>query len=116
MKRVFVEFPGFAKNIKTHRISEQAIMNLQNDIMAGKGDMIQNTGGLKKIRFGTETRGKSGAYRAIFVDYSEYGVTIVLEIFAKNEKANLKKDEINDFRQFKKLLDKFMRERYGKKT
>ena len=38
-----------------------------------KGDVIQGTGGLRKIRFAFENRGKSGSVRVCYVDFVVYG-------------------------------------------
>jgi len=113
MKRTFIEFPGFSASLKRYEIRDDAVRQLQHDIMAGGGDTIRNTGGLSKIRMGGMERGKSGSFRVIYADYPQYSITILLEIFSKNEKANLLKCEENEFKKIKKQLDRMVEAYYG---
>ena len=50
-------------------------------------------GGVRKVRFASHGRGKSGGVRVIYYFYSEAIPVFLLEIFAKNEKSNLSKAE-----------------------
>ena len=113
MKRMFVEFPGFAKLVRSGQISDRMIKALQTDIMAGQGDVIKGTGGLKKVRFGMEASGKRGGLRAVFADYPQFGVTVLLDAFAKNKQAGLRPSEVNEFRKFKAQLDEAVEAEYG---
>jgi hypothetical protein len=53
------------------------------------GVLLQGTGGLRKLRFGSGSKGKSGGVRVVYYFFSEYAPVYLLEVFAKNEKANL---------------------------
>jgi hypothetical protein len=59
---------------------------------------LQGKGGVRKVRFAGEGRGKSGAYRVIYYYHSEDIPLFVLALFAKNEKANLTKAERNELK------------------
>ena len=53
------------------------------------GDVIEGTGGARKVRFAGKGKGKSGGYRVItFFTGTEVPV-FLLNIFAKNEKTDL---------------------------
>ena len=53
------------------------------------GDVMEGTGGARKVRFAGKSRGKSGGYR-IITFYSGPDIPVfLLNIFAKNERANL---------------------------
>jgi hypothetical protein len=53
------------------------------------GDVIEGTGGARKVRFAGKGKGKSGGYRVItFFTGAEVPV-FLLNIFAKNEKTDL---------------------------
>ena len=53
------------------------------------GDVMEGTGGARKLRFSGKGKGKSGGYRVITF-YSGTGVPVfLLNVFAKNERANL---------------------------
>lgn len=68
------------------------------DFIAGhplKGDVVIGTGGLRKVRFGRGARGKSGGVRVIYYYYNADHPIFLLEIFGKNEQADLSKAERN---------------------
>ncbi|MCC7269392.1 MAG: type II toxin-antitoxin system RelE/ParE family toxin [Rhodocyclaceae bacterium] len=59
------------------------------------GDLIEGTGGVRKLRWARGGRGKSGGVRAIYYVHSEAMPLYLLTLFAKNERANLSKAERN---------------------
>ena len=62
------------------------------------GDVMPETGGIRKIRWAIRGRGKSGGVRVIYYFHNEAMPLIVLDLFAKNEKANLSRAERNALR------------------
>ena len=59
------------------------------------GDLMEGTGGVRKLRWGRGGRGKSGGVRVIYYVHSEAMPLYLLTLFAKNERANLSKAERN---------------------
>ncbi len=59
------------------------------------GDLIEGTGGVRKMRWARDGRGKSGGVRVIYYFYSEAMPLYLLTMFAKSERANLTKAERN---------------------
>lgn len=57
------------------------------------GDVLQGTGGVRKIRWTTGSKGKSGGARVIYFFYNERIPIFLLTTFAKKEKGNLSKSE-----------------------
>ena len=55
----------------------------------GAGDILQGTGGIRKVRFAREGGGKSGGFRVIYFFHSQDIPLFALNLFAKNEKANI---------------------------
>jgi hypothetical protein len=53
------------------------------------GEIMQGTGGVRKVRVALAGRGKSGGARVIYYFHSERLPVFALSVFAKNEKANL---------------------------
>ncbi len=53
------------------------------------GEIMQGTGGVRKVRVALDGRGKSGGARVIYYFHSEHLPLFALTIFAKNEKSNL---------------------------
>lgn len=59
------------------------------------GDLIEGTGGVRKLRWARDGRGKSGGVRVIYYFHSGAMPLYLLTMFAKNERANLSKAERN---------------------
>ncbi len=60
------------------------------------GDIMEGTGGVRKLRWGRQGRGKSGGVRVIYYVHSDLMPLYLLTVFAKNERANLSKAERNE--------------------
>jgi hypothetical protein len=59
------------------------------------GDLIQGTGGARKLRWARKGQGKSGGFRVITFYHSEGIPVFLLDIYGKNEKSNLSDAEKN---------------------
>jgi hypothetical protein len=68
------------------------------------GDVMQGTGGVRKLRWARGGRGKSGGARVIYYFHSEAMPLYLLTVFGKNEKANLSKAERNDLAKLAGML------------
>ena len=53
------------------------------------GEIIQGTGGLRKMRFAIGNRGKSHSIRILYIDFSYYEKTYFLFAYPKNELENI---------------------------
>jgi hypothetical protein len=62
------------------------------------GDLMEGTGGARKLRFAAKGKGKSGGYRIITFFAAQNVPVFLLDIFAKGEKVNLSKAERNELR------------------
>ena len=62
------------------------------------GDTLEGTGGVKKLRWAIEGRGKSGGARIVYLDIVFAEHIYLLTAFPKNEKANLSKQERNQMK------------------
>jgi hypothetical protein len=68
------------------------------------GDLIEGTGGVRKLRWGRGGRGKSGGVRVIYYYHSELMPLYLLTLFAKNEQDNLSKAERNELAKLVDIL------------
>jgi hypothetical protein len=68
------------------------------------GDLVPGTGGVRKLRWALEGRGKRGGARVIYFYHSVDIPLFALTAYAKNERANLSQQDRNSFRQLTKLL------------
>jgi hypothetical protein len=59
------------------------------------GDLIQGTGGVRKLRWRRGGSGKSSGVRVIYYFHSERMPLYLLTVFAKNERADLNQAERN---------------------
>jgi hypothetical protein len=95
----FIETPLFTRQIKTIATDEE-LRALQIELIQfpTRGDLIQQTGGLRKIRMATGSQGKSSSVRVIYFLATEEIVWFVLaypksvkDTLTDAEKAALKK-------------------------
>jgi len=68
------------------------------------GALIQGTGGVRKLRWRLEGRGKRGGARVIYLYQKADLPLFALTIFAKNERADLSQQDRNDVHRLTKLL------------
>lgn len=70
------------------------------------GVIMQGAGGIRKLRWASGGKGKSGGVRVIYYYHSESIPLFLLTLFGKSEKANLSKAERNDLAKLTSLLAK----------
>jgi len=102
-----VETPSFLRDAKKLLYDEERealVIFLSSTPNAG--DLIKGTGGIRKIRWAREDSGKSGAYRVIYFFHSMEIPLFILNVFAKNEKANISQAERNELKKLTGLLVK----------
>ena len=68
------------------------------------GEIIPETGGVRKIRWALAGRGKRGGARVIYYYHNERLPVFLLAAYAKNEKANLSKAERNAMKRLVPIL------------
>ena len=102
------EFIRRAESLPT----EQQRMDLMTSIGTNPetGDIMSGTGGVRKLRWAIEGKGKRGGARVIYYFHNESMPILLLTVFAKNVKDNLAPGERN---QIKKLVSSLVAG-YGK--
>lgn len=87
--------------------TEDDLLDLQLMLLDNpkKGSVMQGTGGLRKMRYAFEGRGKSGSVRVLYVDFEIHERILFLNVFAKDEKENLTKEERNQIKNVMKALE-----------
>ncbi|XNO42958.1 type II toxin-antitoxin system RelE/ParE family toxin [Sinorhizobium meliloti] len=68
------------------------------------GDVVQGTGGIRKVRWALYGRGKRGGARVIYFYHDTDMPLFALTAYAKNERADLSQQDKNDFRQLTTML------------
>ncbi len=105
MKATFVELPAFSRH-RSDYLDDEAFRGLQLALMANPeaGDLIEGTGGLRKMRHGDPRRGKGkrGGLRVIYYWWDGRSQFWLFTVYDKGEMADLSSDE-------KKLLRDMLR-------
>jgi len=70
------------------------------------GDIIPGTGGVRKLRWAREGKGKRGGLRVIYYFHNETFPVFLLTVYSKSQKANLTKAERNEWRRLVSVLVK----------
>ena len=68
------------------------------------GDLVPGTGGVRKLRWGLEGRGKRSGARVIYFYHDPEVPIFMLTAYAKNERADLSQQDRNDFRKLTVML------------
>ena len=112
MKRHIVQTRAFAKAVDEF-IAKKRL--LHEDFEAFKktltenpeaGDLIPGTGGVRKTRLKSATKGKSGGFRVCYFDDAKNEELFLILIYQKNEQENLTAGEK---RALKELTDAIKR-------
>ena len=111
MTRLFVELPSFRNEWVALGLTDADLRRLQEELLTNPqvGRVIQGTGGIRKIRFAYEGRGKSGSVRIIYIDFLSYGKLYLLTAYAKSKAENLTKAERNDLKKLVAVLEQELR-------
>ena len=106
MKRTFVELPLFRSKWKDLGLDDNDLRHLQEAILSDPkiGSVMQGTGGIRKMRFAFEHRGKSGSIRVIYIDFEVHEKIFLITAYAKNEKENLTVKEVNVLKKISEVL------------
>ena len=74
------------------------------------GDLMPGTGGVRKLRWGLQGRGKRGGARVIYYFHNERMPVLLLEAYGKNTKSDLSQAERNAIKKrIPILVDHYLR-------
>ena len=96
------EFISKAKGLLTEEGREELIGHLAYNPTAG--DLVPGAGGIRKIRWRLEGRGKRGGAQIIYFFHSASTPLFLLTAFAKNERVDLSQRDRNSFQRLTKQL------------
>ncbi len=91
-----VETPEFIKQV-AGLLSEKELDELKHHLSANPhaGDLIQGTGGVRKLRWAAKGKGKSGGARIIHYFRATAGCVYIITAFDKSAKIDLTSAERN---------------------
>ena len=107
MTREFIVIPSFQVKWKNLGLDENDMRRLEQEILDNPkvGQVMRETGGVRKMRFAFENRGKSGSVRIIYVDFEIYEKVYLIDAYQKSEKDNLSKSERNEMQKIVELIE-----------
>lgn len=117
MIREFIEVPLFTKRWSEIGLNADDLLSLQVMLLDNPkaGPVMEKTGGIRKVRFPFQKRGKSGSVRVCYTDFEEYEVIYLITAFEKKEQDNLTDSEKNTLKKFVKALKDAEAERRNRK-
>ena len=96
MKASFVELPSFSR-YRVNYLDDERFRSLQLEMMKNPetGDLIEGTGGLRKLRYGDPRRnkGKRGGLRVIYYWWDGGRQFWLFTLYDKDEMSDLTPDE-----------------------
>jgi len=97
---VIIETPIFTKLI-AELMSDEEYKDLQEALVVRpeRGALIRNSGGLRKVRWALEGRGKSGGVRVVYYWMNEQDQLYMLFVYPKNMQDNLTDQQLKKLRQ-----------------
>jgi len=102
MQAVFIELPAFERR-RAKYLDDWGFSRLQVVLMANPlaGDLIEGTGGLRKLRFADSRRGKGkrGGLRVIYYFWVGGPEFWLFTVYAKGEMDDLTPKQRAEFRQ-----------------
>lgn len=86
----FLETPIFTAALRRHLDDEQyRALQTALYLRPEQGALIPGGGGLRKLRWGAEGRGRRGGVRTIYYWAADDGVCYMLYLYAKNDQGDL---------------------------
>jgi len=91
---IFVETRVFSRQRREH-LEEEQFRALQNHLLVNpqSGARIPGTGGLRKLRWSTEGRGKRGGVRVIYFVAEARNLVLLLLLYPKNVQDDLSAEQ-----------------------
>ena len=96
------EFSRRAARLLSPVEQEALVLALAMNPLAG--DLIRGTGGVRKLRWAREGRGKRSGARVIYYFHCDNALLYLLTIYGKGEKVDLTDEERNEFAKVTGIL------------
>lgn len=106
MTRKFIQMTPFLAAWKAMCLDDTALSVLENALLTNPeaGDMIEGTGGTRKVRIQLAGRGKSGGGRVIYFDNGS--VIFLLTAYPKNVQEDLTQTQKKELKRLTATLRK----------
>ena len=113
IKRLFYSTSEFDKQWEYMGLEDDDRRRLENEIVNNTtvGAVMRGTGGLRKMRFAFEGKGKSGSARVLYVDFVVYERVYLIYAYPKGQKDDISSEER---KVFKSLIDQARKDLGGR--
>jgi mRNA-degrading endonuclease RelE of RelBE toxin-antitoxin system len=97
---VIIELPAFTRRV-LELLSDDDYLKLQSYLLEhpDAGPLVRGSGGLRKLRWALQGRGKRGGVRVIYYWAVSAEQLLLLFIYPKSEQADLMPDQMRALRQ-----------------
>lgn len=108
MTRKFIYTEPFRRCWKAMGLNDDDLLILEGALLENPrlGDVIEGTGGARKLRIQLDGRGKSGGGRVIYLDVFEKEHLYMLFAYPKNVQENLTPDQKRIIRKMIEAIQK----------
>ena len=110
MKRQIVQTLAFEKEINSLITKRKLILEDFEDFKKSltenpeQGDVISGTGGIRKTRLKSASKGKRGGFRVCYLNVEDKLILFLLFIYPKNEQENLSSQEKAELKQIAEAI------------
>ncbi len=103
---LFIETPIFTKLVEA-QLTHESYIELQQRLLLRPqvGVVIPGSGGLRKLRWATEQRGKSGGFRIIYYWDAPVTTFYMLFLYPKNEQEDLTPEQT---KRLRKVVEEYL--------
>ena len=108
MTRRFIYTEPFRRSWKAMGLDDDSLIELETVLLRDPqlGDVIEGTGGARKMRIRLEGRGKRGGGRVIYLDVLEHEDLYLLFAYPKNVQDDLTPDQKKAIRTMVEMIRK----------
>jgi len=101
-----IEIETFKRSLKREKLHKNSVDSLKSELKKNpeKGDLIPDSGGLRKVRMVIENTGKRGGARVIYLYLSIKEKIYLITAYKKTSKENLTRDDLKVFKKLVKTI------------
>ena len=96
------------KLISENKLSVNDFIDLEDCLLRNpnEGEIVSGTGGFRKTRLKSTSKGKRGGFRLYYLDIEEKGKLFFVALYAKNVQEDLSQEEKKSLRSLSEALRK----------
>lgn len=115
MKRHLIQttdFEGIVENlIAKRKLNREDFDDFKKKLAENpeQGDIVPGTGGIRKTRLKSATKGKRGGFRVCYLHIEDHLILFLISIYAKNDQENLSEGEKAELKQLSDAIKRRLR-------